>query len=74
MDRALLASKLDAAKRDVTEAEADIEKLIAELRATVRADKTTISAGLAAAFNKLRAARFHLEALETLLASDREGD
>jgi hypothetical protein len=73
-DRALLASKVEAAKRNVIEAEADLERLLSELRAMARAEKTTISAALESAFTKLRAARSDLEALEQLVASDRQDD
>jgi hypothetical protein len=72
VDRALLVSKIEAAKRDVMEAEVEIEGLISHLRATARAEKTTIGQTLETAFKKLRAARSTLEALERhLLANDR---
>jgi hypothetical protein len=71
VSRALLVSKVQAAKREMTEAEADIKKLLRELRAKARAEKTTISQVLEAAFNKLRSARENVEALEELLAAER---
>lgn len=64
MDRKLLASKIDVAKLEVSSAEADIEKLMADLRVMPRAEKTTISAVLETSFDKLRRARLALEALE----------
>lgn len=69
-ERALLSSKVEAAKRNVIDAEADLERLLSELRAVARAEKTTISEVLESAFNKLRAARRELEALEQLVAND----
>lgn len=73
MDRALVISKIDAAKREVIEAEVEIERLITELRVTPRAEKTTISAALESAFNKLRAARRDLEDLERDLLANPSG-
>ena len=55
----------------MTEAEADIEKLLRELRAKARAEKTTIGEVLEAAFNKLRSARGTVEALEELIGTER---
>jgi hypothetical protein len=71
MDRALLASKVEAAKGAVTDAEVELERLISDLRVMARAEKTTINAALESAFTKLRAARRDLEALEDVLAKDR---
>ncbi len=74
MDRALLASKIEAAKLEVIGAEAELQKLLADLQVVARAEKTTISATLESAFAKLRAARTDLDALEEIfLANDREG-
>jgi hypothetical protein len=70
--RALLVSKVEAAKHELTEAEADIEKLLRELRAKARAEKTTISEVLETAFNKLRSARGNVEALEELIDTDHD--
>jgi len=67
IDRSELAAKLEEAKRHVTDAEANMEKLIRELRVTARAEKTTISLALESAFTTLRSARLNLEALEVLL-------
>jgi cellobiose-specific phosphotransferase system component IIA len=67
--QALLVSKVQAAKREMTEAEADIERLLRELRAKAIEEKTTISFVLEAAFDKLRSARGNVEALEELIAT-----
>jgi hypothetical protein len=70
--RALVVSKVQAAKTELTEAEVDMEKLLRELRAKARAEKTTISEVLQTAFNKLRSARRNVEALEELIATDHD--
>lgn len=70
MNRALLSSKVEAAKREVMEAEVELERILADLRVMARAEKTTISAALESAFTKLRAARRDLEELDQLLAHD----
>jgi hypothetical protein len=65
--QALVLSKVEAAKREMTEAEADIERLLRELRATARAEKTTISEVLEAALNRVRGARASVDALKGLI-------
>lgn len=71
--QALLVSKVQAAKQEMTEAEADIERLLRELRARARAEKATISEVLEAAFDKLRSARGNVEALEELIVIKPDG-
>jgi hypothetical protein len=44
----------------------DLARLLHEIRRGARAEKTTISEALQGAFDKLRAARQHLETLEKL--------
>ncbi len=73
MDKSLLASKIEAAKRDVTDAEAEIEKLLGELRVMVRAEKVGVSEAVEGAFVKLRSARAALEGLEEILVDDQDG-
>ena len=70
MPQALVLSKVEAAKREMTEAEADIEKLLRDLRANARAEKTTISEVLEAAFNRVRSARGSVEALKGLIDAE----
>lgn len=60
-----------AAKNAVAEAEGDLAKLLHDIRGALRAEKVTISEALQEAFDKLRAAREHLETLEKL-ASETE--
>jgi hypothetical protein len=66
----LVLSKVEAAKREMTEAEADIEKLLRELRANARAEKTTISEVLEAAFNRVLSARGSVDALKGIIDTE----
>jgi len=62
-----LASKLSLAKKATGEAEQDLERLLVDLRGAPRAEKSTITPVLEAAFTKLRAARADLQDIEKLL-------
>lgn len=66
MNDARFLVEVRAAKNAVAEAEADLAKLLHEVRGALRAEKITISEALQDAFDKLRAAREHLGTLETL--------
>ena len=59
--------EIKAAKGGVTDAEHDLTRLLRQVQTAPRAEKTTISDALHAAFEKLREAREHLGTLETLL-------
>lgn len=72
MKNDLLLSNVLSAKSDVTAAEDALATLLRELGAMPRAEKTTISKGLEAAFEKLRAAREHLGVLEKLAGGEDE--
>jgi len=65
MDEQLI-QEIKSAKDAVADAEGDLARLLRELQAAVRADKTTISEALQKAFDKLRAARGQLVRLEKL--------
>lgn len=58
---------LDAAKREICDAEADLRTALSGLEGVLRAEKTTISAALEDAFAKLEAARERLVALEKIV-------
>ena len=64
-----LLSKIDAAKRHVTAAEEELDKLMSELRAEPRAEKTTVSEVMQSTFDKLRAAKSDVATLEQLLSA-----
>jgi phage terminase small subunit len=70
MDKAQVFTKIEAAKRAMTEAERDLEKILSELQVTPRAEKTTISEAIQHAFTKLRSARQTVLDLEQLLVND----
>ncbi len=72
MNKKLLLSKLDAAKRDISAAETDLEKALRDLQVAPRAEKTTISKVLEDAFSKVKEARTYLTDLETLVLSDKD--
>jgi hypothetical protein len=65
----LALQEVRVAKNGVAEAESDLAKLLKEIQAAPRAEKTTISEALQSAFEKLRDAREHLGRVETLLQS-----
>jgi len=64
----VVLNKIDDAKRDVARAEAELERLMANIEEAPRAEKTTVSEGLQQAFALLRAARTDLAVLESLLS------
>ncbi len=70
MRKDLLLENVHAAKDEVVEAEVELLKLLDELEAVARAEKTTISEALRIAFEKLRSARGHLVTLEELAGED----
>jgi hypothetical protein len=59
--------EIQAAKNDVADAESDLDRLLSEIQAAPRAEKTTISEALRIAFQKVREGREHLVKLEALL-------
>ena len=67
--RAVLA-KIDAAKTELTAAEADLDKVLREIRMAPRAEKTAISEVVQKAFTELRAARAKLVELEEDLVAE----
>ena len=62
--------EIRVAKSGVADAESDLAKLLKEIEAAPRAEKTTISEALHKAFQKLRDAREHLGKLETLIQGE----
>ena len=65
-----ISGNIKQAKRDIADAEADLGKLIAAIRALPRAQKVTISEALAEAFAKLTSANGRLTELEKLLKTE----
>jgi len=64
--------EIKAARDQVAEAEDALARLLSEVQAAARAEKTTISEGLRDAFHKLRSAREHLVTLEKLARGEED--
>jgi len=67
MNEKIILEEIRVAKNGVAGAENDLARLLKEIDVAPRAEKTTISEALHAAFQKLRDAREHLATLETLI-------
>jgi len=67
-----ILSKVHLASTEVSESVTDLDKLLAELEASPRAQKTTISKIVEAAFSRLKTARLALTDVEKLLAKEEE--
>jgi hypothetical protein len=63
-ERQSILEKISIAKRDISEAEIELEKAIGEILVSPRAAKTTISKVVEEALTKVRAARANLDELE----------
>lgn len=70
-DKQRIIDLIETAKRDVTDAETELGKLLGEIEVQARSHKTTVSAVVDSSFVKLRAARRILSDLEEIVkASD----
>ena len=67
MNDKIILEEIRVAVDRVANAENDLARLLKEIEAAPRAEKTTISEALHNAFQKLRDAREHLGKLETLI-------
>ena len=67
MNDKIALEEIRVAKTCVADAESDLARLLKEIEVAPRAEKTTISEALHAAFQKLHDAREHLGKLETLI-------
>ncbi|KYF51415.1 hypothetical protein BE08_32235 [Sorangium cellulosum] len=70
MQKKTLLEKVTAAKQEIADAESNLERALREIQVAPRADKTTVSEVVQAAFTKLRAARTNLTELEGLVMTD----
>ena len=70
MNKKALLDKLQAAKTEMNAAEADLEKLLREIRVAPRAEKTTMSDVGQQAFAELRSAMARLLELEELVVEE----
>ena len=71
VEKTILLEKVATAKRDIADAESNLEKVLLEIQRAQRADKTTISKVVEDAFAKLRAVRANLVDLEGLVGNDK---
>ena len=67
-----LLERIGVARKELDDADDELARLLHEVGAASRADKTKVSRVVEDALGKLRAARAHLSDLEQLLASDDE--
>jgi DNA polymerase III delta prime subunit len=65
-----IKENVDRAKREISDAEGDLRKLIAQLQALPRAQKVTVSEAVSHAFEKLQSAHGRLAELEDILDDD----
>ena len=68
-ERQRILEKISIAKRDISEAEIELERAVGEILVTPRAEKTTITKVVEDALAKVRAARVHLDGLDELVES-----
>lgn len=66
------AATLEEAKHEVEAAELELEKMLSEMRIAPRAEKTTVSAAIESALQRLRTARAKVEDAEKTLAKESE--
>jgi hypothetical protein len=69
MNKRAILDKIKVAKQGLSDAEADVGKVLREIKVAVRADKSMISEPLEAAFSKLKLANEDLIDLEQLIES-----
>ncbi|HLK36541.1 MAG TPA: hypothetical protein VKU41_07290 [Polyangiaceae bacterium] len=67
MNDELVLEEVRMAKNTIADAESELTRLMSDIQAAPRAEKTTISEALHSAFQKLRDAREHFAQLETLI-------
>ena len=68
--REAILEKVKTATTEVSDAAEDLAKLLAELMAAPRAQKTTVSKVVEAAFSRLKTARLALLDIEKILKED----
>jgi ribosomal protein L23 len=71
MDKQLILDKISAAKKELGEAEVDLEKVLLTLKVSVRAEKAMIGKALEDAFGKVKHATKNLVDLEKLIVGEK---
>lgn len=69
MNKQAILDKIKVAQQELSDAQANVAKVLRELKVGVRADKSMIGEALEAAFDKVKLANEDLVALETLVES-----
>jgi hypothetical protein len=69
MNKHAILDKIKVARQELSDAEADVGKVLRELKVSVRADKAMIGEALEAAFKKVKLANQDLVDLEKLIES-----
>jgi len=69
MNKQAIIDKIKVAKQELSDAEANVGKVLRELKGGVRADKAMIGEALEAAFSKVKLANRDLVDLEQLIES-----
>ena len=70
MEKHELLPMISLARQELSEAESDLDKVMAEIRGALRAEKTAITSAVEDAFARLRRAKNKLAELETKLSSN----
>ena len=69
MNKQAIVDKIKVARQELSDAEANVEKVLRELKGGVRADKSVIGEALEAAFVKVKLASKDLVDLQKLIES-----
>jgi hypothetical protein len=69
MNKQAIVDKIKVARQELGEAEANLDRVLRELKISVRADKSMIGEALEAAFSKVKLASKDLVDLEGLIES-----
>jgi len=69
MNKQAILDKINVARQELSDAEANVGKVLRELKVSVRADKAMIGAALEAAFAKVKLANKDLVDLQKLIES-----
>lgn len=70
MKKKIVLAKIETAKREIAQAEVDLDKALREIVSAPRAEKTAVSEVVKAAFTNLRTARVTLGELEEIVSTD----
>jgi hypothetical protein len=70
MEKRVLLEKVAAAKRDIIDAENNLERVLQEVQTAPRADKAIISKVVEEAFSKLKTVRTNLLDVERMVNED----